>query len=400
MNQTLLALDTRDFGTPDSVEDRIGFDIGWDHAHHGLVPPAELLLEGTPLGQGWRAGKAVFGSRTLAALRSTRQWLVLRTLAWRRGIAFETQQLTPHYLAQIHTEHCPVLRLPLGGSADHAAVVERLNPDAGYAAGNLATVSQAAAQAREGVDLQQALRLAQSSAAAAEPVGGLDAAAWTRLAVLRSFATKLPFFEAARLPLAVLPPNRVRLLNPAQGLQALLTLQFATPGFSARARSVAELLPAHTRRHDFNLFVGALAPRVLEATANAASPRLALEDAWLNERVQRRWQHFVLSLGEAGTDALLGRCAARGLAGVRTLQHAPEEATEGWALAQGGRVRPPEPMRLRHLAQSPSGGGGSPPPGGDLSATPTAPSAARRETAPPPRVPASRGSARHPLSAR
>ena len=379
MNQTALALDTLDLGKPDSVQDRIGFDIGWDHAHHGLVPPAELLLEGTPPGQGWRAGKAVFGSRTLPAQRSTRQWLALRTLAWRRGIAFETQQLRPHYLAQIHTEHCPVLRVPLGGSADHAAVIERLNPDAGYAAGNLAMISQAAAQARTGVGVLESLRLAQRSASSGEPLAGLDAAAWTRLAVLRSFAMHLPFFEAARLPLAVLPPNRVRLLNPAQGLQALLTLQFATPGFSARTRAVAELLPAHTLRQDFSLFVGALAPRVLEAQASATNPRVALEDAWLNERVQRRWQHFLLSLGEPATEALLDRCATQGLAGVRTLQHAPEQATEGWALAQGGRVRPFSGARA---------------------ATPTAPTAARRETAPPPREPASRASTRHPLSAR
>ena len=382
MNQTPLALDTLDFGTPDSVEDRIGFDIGWDHAHHGLVPPAELLLEGTPLGQGWRAGKAVFGSRTLAAQRSTRQWLALRTLAWRRGIAFETQQLSPHYLAQIHTEHCPVLRVALGGSADHAPVIERLNPDAGYAAGNLALISQAAAQARDGVNVLESLRLAQRSAASGEPVAGLDAAAWTRLAVLRSFAMPLPFFEAARLPLAVLPPNRVRLLNPAQGLQALLTLQFATPGFSARARAVAELLPAHTLRQDFSLFVGALAPRVLETQASATNPRGALEDAWLNERVQRRWQHFLLSLGEAATEALLDRCAAQGLAGVRTLQHASVQATEGWALAQGGRVGPFSGARAA------------------TATAPTAPTAARRETAPPPRESASRASARHPPSAR
>ena len=29
---------------PDEAADRTGFDIGWDHARHGLVPPAEGLL--------------------------------------------------------------------------------------------------------------------------------------------------------------------------------------------------------------------------------------------------------------------------------------------------------------------------------------------------------------------
>jgi hypothetical protein len=37
---------------PTEPADRIGFDIGWDHAHHGLVPPAELLHPGTPVHAG------------------------------------------------------------------------------------------------------------------------------------------------------------------------------------------------------------------------------------------------------------------------------------------------------------------------------------------------------------
>lgn len=314
--------------------DATGFQIGWDHAHHGLVPPPELLLEGTPLGQGWRAGKAVFGQRVLPAQRSTRRWLALRTAAWRAGIPFEGGQVTAHYIGQIDAERCPVLRVALGGAAGapEAAVIERLNPQAGFAAGNLATLSQSAVRARAGLDLLETVRRARRAQTCGEAVAGLDAGAWWRLAALRAYATPLPFHEAARLPLAVLPPNRVRLLNAPQGLQALLTRQFMTPGWALRTRAIAALLPAHTLRHDFNLFIGAIAPRVLEAGSDTARLRHALEDAWLNERVQRRWQHFVLSLGEAGTQALLERAAEAGLAGVRTLNHAPEQATEGWAL--------------------------------------------------------------------
>ena len=121
MNQTAFQLDVApsqrldraSAAVPQSDADRLGFDIGWDHAHHGLVPPAELLLDGTPLGQGWRAGKAVFGRRSAATQRSTRQWLALRTLAWRRGIAFEPQRLSAHELAQCHVDRCPVLRVLL-----------------------------------------------------------------------------------------------------------------------------------------------------------------------------------------------------------------------------------------------------------------------------------------------
>ncbi|MDP1900617.1 MAG: hypothetical protein Q8K96_09210 [Rubrivivax sp.] len=358
MNQTTLELATGPHAQLADPVERTGFDIGWDHAHHGLVPPAELLLDGTPVGQGWRAGRAVFGSRTLPGGRTTRLWLQLRTQAWRRGLAFECQQVTPHFLAQIEVERCPVLRLPLGGAAGqpHATVVDRLNPQAGYAAGNLAVLSQRAVQAWEHVDGVEALRRAQRAQVGDDAVAGLDGPAWTRLAVLRSFATPLPFHEAARMPLAVLPPNRVRLLNAPQGLQALVTLQFTTAGWSQRARALAALLPADDVRHDFNLFIGALAPRVLEAGHQPRAVRLALEDAWLHERVQRRWQHFVFSLGEAATASLLQRAAALGLAGVRTLHHAPEQAIEGWALGDHGqmpriaRSLPPAPWRAARPA--------------------------------------------------
>lgn len=351
MNQATLELIPGPQGQAADLQDATGFDIGWDHAHHGLVPPPELLLDGTPIGQGWRAARAVFGRRTLATTRATRQWLALRITAWRQGIAFEAQQLTAHYLAQLHAERCPVLRTPLGGAAGQpdAAVFERLNPQAGYAAGNVVMMSQRAAHARQGVDVLEALRRARRAQRSGEPVEGLDAAAWWRLAALASYALALPFHEAARLPLAVLPPNRVRLLNAAQGLQALVTLLFTTPGWSARTRTLAGMLPEHTVRHDFNLFVGAVAPRVLEAGSDIAALRHALENAWLQERVQRRWQHFVLSLGEAATAALLERAAADGLAGVRTLSHGVEQATEGWALAEGGRATPVSrtPRKLR-----------------------------------------------------
>lgn len=340
MDQATLELTSGPQGQPADLQDGTGFDIGWDHAHHGLVPPPELLLDGTPIGQGWRAARAVFGRRTLTTTRATRQWLALRITAWRQGIAFESEQLTAHYIAQLHTDRCPVLRTPLGGAAGQAdsPVIERLNAQAGYAAGNVVLMSQRAALARRGVDVLEAMRRARRAQRSGEPVDGLDAGAWWRLAALASYALPLPFHEAARLPLCVLPPKRVRLLNAAQGLQALVTMLFTTPGWSARTCTLARLLPEHTVRHDFNLFVGAIAPRVLEAGGNGEALRTALENAWLQDRVQRRWQHFVLSLGEPDTSALLERAAAEGLAGVRTLTLGTEQATEGWALAEGGRA--------------------------------------------------------------
>ena len=340
----------------------VGFRIGWDHAHHALVPPPEHLRGDTAVLQGWLAGRAAYGARTLAATRWVRWWLQWRLQAWQDGIAWEAVQLTPHYLSQLHTARCPVLRQPLNGQPGHdlGAVLERLNPLAGYAAGNLAVMSRAAARARRGQRVQDLVRRARQAERLGEAVDGLLAAAWWRLAALAGLTLPpqaLPFHQAAQLPLAVLPPNRVRVLGPATGLQALLTHSFALPGWAARARRIAGWLPAHSLRHDFNLFVGAIAPRLLEAPRDTAGQRQALEDAWLQERVQRRWQHFLLSLGEAGCEALLAQAVQEGLAGMTTLAWAQEQAVEGWALTSSAPA--PAAARGRPERRRSAAGGAS-----------------------------------------
>lgn len=352
MLQTAIRFDT--VPTMPDGDDRTAFEIGWDHARHGLVPAAPLLAPAHPVGQGWQAAQAVFGHRTWPARAALRQWLALRLGAWQAGEAFDLDQLTPQHLAQIAATRCPVRRVALGGApatAD-AAVVLRLNTEAAWAAGHLVTLSAAAAAAMQGVDVDGARRRARAAEQAGQPVQGLDAAGWWRVAALRGFATALPFATAAQLPLAVLPPNRVRLLNAAQGLQALVTQAFAAPGWAARCAAIAAWLPAHTLRHDFNLFVGAMAPRVLSAPAGGPGLREALEDAWLHERVQRRWQHVVFSLGEAGTEAMLERVAAMPQPGRHVLQLSTAQAVEAWQLPADTA-----PSALRRVAgRGPRGG--------------------------------------------
>jgi hypothetical protein len=194
------------FDTPQAAprgEDRSAFQIGWDHARHGLHLPAILPAEHgpQPLRQGWHAAQAVFGRRTWPARPAVRQWLALRLAAWQAGEAFDTDELTPQHLAQIATLRCPVRRVPLGGApgtAD-APVVVRLNAQAAWAAGHLVMLSAAAAQALAGVDVDEARRRARDcerehERASDTPSGtthGLDAAGWWRVAALRSFATPL-----------------------------------------------------------------------------------------------------------------------------------------------------------------------------------------------------------------
>lgn len=361
MTQAELALPP----APPLRDDPVGFQIGWDHAHHGLVPPAELLLEATPIAMGWRAARAVLGDRSWPAHRCTRQWLALRLEAWRTQAAFDLQTVTPNHLAQIEVRRCPVLRVPLGGAdnAPGAPRIARLNPQAAYAAGNLVMLSRAADLAWQGLGVldlvrcaraAEALRLAagasaptdaSTSPAAAtasiDAVDALDAAAWWRLATLRSLATPLHAADAARLPLAATPPNRARVLNTVQALQALLTASLTGNDWVARMAAVAARLPAHSLRTDFNLWVGALAPRVLEAQARGRDATLALEDAWLAERVQRRWQHFALALGAPGcqqlVEQLVQQMAGRQPGGRTAIAIGYAQAIETWALPTAER---------------------------------------------------------------
>ncbi|HSI61153.1 MAG TPA: hypothetical protein VLA16_26585, partial [Ideonella sp.] len=230
-----------------------GFELGWDHAHYGVVPPAEHLHPAHPLRQGWEAGRASFGQRTLKPSRHVRKWLQLRLHAWLRGRSFEGVQVTPHFLAQIDTARCPVTRSALSyatGTGSDASV-DRVYNDAGYAAGNLAVISTRANQAKAGLAWHEARALAvQAEARPSGAIDGLAAAEWARLAVLMSYVTPLPHAVAATLPLLVLPPNRLRLLNAIQGLQALVTLQLAHAGWSARIVRLSQLMPDKALRRD------------------------------------------------------------------------------------------------------------------------------------------------------
>ena len=343
-----MAQATFEFETPAprTRPDATGFELGWDHAHHGLVPPAEHLHPGNPVRQGWEAGKAAFGRRTLQPTRAVRKWLQLRLGAWLRGRVFELTQVTPHYLGQIDTERCPITRRALthaSGGPDDASV-DRVFNDAGYAAGNLAVMSTAANRAKGAGGWRDALD--RAACIEADPaharIDGLDTAEWSRLAVLMSFVTPLPHEQAARLPLLLLPPNRLRLLNPVQGLQALVTWMLADADWAERIRRLAERLPGQPLRHDFSLFVNAMVPRLIAARRSNApwALRDALEDAWADVLVNRRWQRFALPLGDAQVEALLPGAAALVPAGRRVQALAREMATEGWAVGQRGRVLP------------------------------------------------------------
>jgi hypothetical protein len=320
--------------------DATGFEIGWDFAHYRLTPPPEHLADGHPVRQGWLAGSAIFGTRTLKPTPQARKWLQLRLNAWRRGRAFEGTQVTPNFLAQIDVPVCPITRVALthASGAGSDASVDRVCNRAGYAAGNLAVISARANQAKADLGWQEALAIVrQLEASGLDTLDGLAPLHWSRLAVLMSYVTPLPYEQAACLPLLVLPPNRLRLLNPVQALQAIVTLAFTQAQAAPRLRELIGHLPA-AARHDFQVFVLTLqARRLAIGMQTRGQPlRQALEDLWTDAAVNRRWQRFALQLTEADCERLVRLAARRGVGG-RGWQWLPRTAaTEGWALESEG----------------------------------------------------------------
>ena len=343
---------------PPSALDRIGFELGWDYGRYGLEPAQPHASAHTPLRHGLRASRATFGARRLTASVPVQQWLALRLSAWLRGRSVETVQVTPHYLAQLGVSHCPVTRMALAAPLadkddegdDNAPAFNRVRNDAGYAAGNLAVLSARAHRAKGSHDHRSALQLAQR--AADGPLHRLDADAWSRIAVLCSLVQPLPHDEACALPLRVLPPNRLRLFNPAQALQTALGRLLLADGWSVRVRRIAALLPAGAARRSLLEFFAALLPRFLEGGRGrpALEARWAVEDAWRAPLVLKRWQAFARPLGAAGCEALLLRAAQRGWVAQAVWQLADAAATDGWALATRGHVAPSEPAETASVS--------------------------------------------------
>ena len=329
--------------TGPTAHEHVGFELGWDYAHYRVSLPAPYGQEPSPLRSGLLAGQAAFGLRTLAATRHVRKWLQLRLHAWLRGRSVELVQVTPNYLQQIDTSHCPITRVALSSATLEAtdASVDRVRNDAGYAAGNLAVMSTKANHAKGAHGLRDALRFVQQIEAEQLPgLGGLSAEQWSRVAVLCSFVEPLPHDEACALPLLVLPPNRLRLFNPVQAVQSFVSQQLLKPGWSQRVSRFEDLLPGKALRRDFKGFFMTLLPRVIEGgrSGDLAHARWAVEDAWRASLVQQRWSRFACQLSAAQCESLLARASARKLATTVLLPLTDANATDGWNLATRGYV--------------------------------------------------------------
>jgi hypothetical protein len=284
--------------------DAVAWQIGFDHARHGLPLPAAHLHPGSPLYAGWQAALARRLTRHRDPNSNQRRHLMLRLQAWLEGVAFEDQLLTPHYLQQLDASHCPVTRAALHDEQGHAQQRRwvRLRQHEGYAAGHLAVLSATAANALKGRSLAELNALARQALRQAEPLEGLEANQWARLASLVACVSP----EADPLAVAaVLPPNRLQMAHTSQALQAWLTRQMGHAGWSQRLQALHDRLSGVPQRQAATLLAAALAPHALCLPMDGIERRWALEDLWLDARVQRRWQAFIALVSPLTLERLL-----------------------------------------------------------------------------------------------
>jgi hypothetical protein len=307
-----------------------GDAIGFEYARFGLVPPAPCLWPGHPVREGWERGRRAMARRTRPATLAVTRWLALRLAAWQRGEAFDDHQITPQVLRSLEVAtHCPIT----GRALQDDACVVPIDLQRGWSAGNLVLLSPTIAERWAGIDWAMAKAALQRAEAEPETlVDGLPLRHWRRVVALKSLATPLPHDEAARIPLHVLPPNRIRLVNPIQELQAVLTLQLAVAGYGQRARGIAESLPV-ALRNEFNLFFNSLLAQALRQAHGSARAEMrdALATAWGDAVVMRRWLRLAALVDAPLAETLVERLTRETLPGLYVVRHGEVEARQAMA---------------------------------------------------------------------
>ncbi len=307
-----------------------GDAIGFEYARYGMVPPAPCLWPGHPIREGWERGRRLMARRTLPATLAVTRWLALRLAAWQRGEAFDDHQITPQLLRSLEVAtHCPVS----GRALLRDARVVPIDGRRGWVAGNLVLLEPALAERWLALDWNAAqAALARAEAVPDTPVDGLPLRQWRRIVALKSLATPLAHDVAARIPLHVLPPNRIRLVNPIQELQAVLTLQLAVPGWGQRARGIAESLPV-ALRNEFNLFFNSLLAQALRQGHGVAKAGLrdALATAWGDAVVMRRWLRLAALVDAPLAETLVERLTREPMPGLLVVRHGEVEDRQALA---------------------------------------------------------------------
>lgn len=271
----------------DHLDDRVGFELGWDIAMAGLLPVGDQLSY-RQVAQGYKQAQLNLGSRRVdAGDRFARKVLQVRFNAWLRGREIDTTVLTPAALRSIDVDVCPIMRRPLthsqNGPFDWS--VERVSNADGYVPGNLAIISRLANEAKYTHGSLELIRIARMVSNTGHTFVGLDSHEWARLACLAAMQETMDLDVLLNWPMVVAPPKGIAISIPwaakataservlAMGVHAFENLLFG---------SEQELIAAAG-------FAASLDYEVQKLCEAGFDAKCAAEDAWWSVSVKQAW---------------------------------------------------------------------------------------------------------------
>jgi hypothetical protein len=205
----------------------IGFNIGWDHAQHGILLPHDYNFNPNPILEGYKAGLIKRGNqKPKETTKYIKKWLQLRRNAWKRDKFFD-ELVTPNYLLLINQFYCPITRVKLtyrtGLDTDWS--VDRLDNNKDYVCGNLVVMSVKANRIKDTLvssdiiaDNIQFNLDGKSNILTGTPLFGLTEEETMRLFIL----VTLPDVSGYILPSIINVPNDIQ-TNPLYLFQLYLT---------------------------------------------------------------------------------------------------------------------------------------------------------------------------------
>lgn len=325
---------------------RIGFDIGWDHGAHGVPVFQKARLDADSLRQvmmGAREGAKHPSRKPLD--RFIVKWLHLRFSAWSRGRVFD-EGVTPDYLERIDPPNCPIIRAPLVHPMEDSLTpvtaeelddfsarkwsVDRALNDGGYARGNLVIMSRLANNAKGSLSPEDILDLVRRGGSHR----GLNAAQWARMAAM----TQIVSNAEDVLPLILMPPPRLLIVNRHIPLQVMLSYAASGFGFQKASKVVRGLLPGKKLKREMDEFMGIIAGRMMSVQVRIATHDLNrhIEDIWVDGVLLDRFKKLIDGMGPA----LEMRCTALLRQSGGMINLAANDITDHWGMDSQGYATP------------------------------------------------------------
>lgn len=311
------------------LNEKIGFDIGWDYFSFGMSLPgflAEsefgLMLRGFSAAKNRRVSQA-------DANRFVRKWLLLRSNAWRRNRVFDSA-VTPDFLRYIDVPECPVTEIALtygtGGPSDWS--VDRVNNNAGYSPGNLIIVSALANENKSNFSYEEIKRLALNKDVPLperqHTMRALTRDEWMRWAAICSHVIVMPDEKIGFdiFPCVAHIPRNIP-MNSSAGLQMAIGL-FVSRVDSSPLNAILAGIPKVKRRQ----------LREVLSRAQKLSYISSIHGLWLCERLFREFEAFYRGLTK-DEEGLVRKLVVRTMCRKMSL----DIDMESWATGSDGYLR-------------------------------------------------------------